>query len=81
MTDQSAFYVYKRCAKGWNYEDPEILELDVDYFREAKGFNPKNFTGFSNMIHVKVSVVKFFKKSTFRVKMVTKTKYGQLLAR
>ena len=53
-TNQSSFYVYHRQARGWNYDEPEIHQLDRDYFKEAKGFNPKSFNGFNHMVLVKV---------------------------
>ena len=53
-TNQSSFYVYRRQARGWNYDEPEVHQLDRDYFKEAKGFNPKSFNGFNHMVLVKV---------------------------
>ena len=49
MTEQAALYIFNRTPSGWNIAEPEIKELKTIIPDDAK-----NFSGFSNMIYVKV---------------------------
>ena len=53
MTEQAALYIFNRTPSGWNIAEPEIKELKTIIPDDAK-----NFSGFSNMIYVKVRKLK-----------------------
>ena len=63
LADQSYLHIFKRSLSGWSIANPEKINLSS--ILESDGnFVDKNFTGFSHMVYVTVSLINFFRKFT-----------------
>ena len=56
LADQSYLHVYKRSLNGWSISNPEKINLS-SILRSDGNFIDKNFTGFSHMVYVTVSLI------------------------
>ena len=58
LADQSYLHVYKRSLSGWSISNPEKINLS-SILQSDGNFVDKNFTGFSHMVYVTVSLINF----------------------
>lgn len=61
LADQSYLHIFKRSLSGWSISNPEKINLS-SILRSDGNFVDKNFTGFSHMVYVTVSLINFFRE-------------------